>query len=97
MKQLALTDGFPLLGDYNSEELDAVRAKKVEERDRRFGKGRGHHTQATPTNNSARMQGHFNFDAGMSSGGLMETRIGEVGMSRDGRFPSIPEAAAHMY
>lgn len=78
-----------LTGDYSYAELDAIRAKKAEERARRL---QGKQTQpptATPTNGGLQLPSL----GGLSSGGIMETRIGAVG----GGLPSVPEASAHMY
>lgn len=78
------------VGDYSYAELDAIRAKKAQERAKRLG-GQGQ-PKATPPKGNVYSQ-----SAGVSQGGLMETRIGAVGMARNGGLPSVPEASAHMY
>ena len=91
-------------GDYSYAELNAIRAKKAEERARRLQGKQGEPPSATPTNGGTqgqplsatpRQQNGFQLPplGGLSSGGLMETRIGAVG----GGLPSVPEASAHMY
>lgn len=77
--------------NYTYAELDSIRAKKAEQRARRLA-GQGQRN-ATPTKGH---QGNF-YSPGVSSGGLMETRIGAVGVARSGGLPTVPEPSAHMY
>ncbi len=82
-----------LTGDCSYAELNAIRAKKAEERARRLQGKQGQPPSATPTN--GRQQNGVQLPAlgDLSSGGIMETRIGAVG----GGLPAVPEASAHMY
>ena len=67
-------------------DMELVRARKEEQA----------HTQepsqTTPTNTGAKDP---SFE--MSSGGIMETRIGSVGVAMNGRLPLLSETNAHMY
>ena len=73
-------------GDHSYAEMDAVRARKARERAKRLGLGGGGEA--------------FGPEMGMSSGGLLETRIGAVGVARDGGSNTgglAPEASAQLY
>ena len=77
------------LGDYTYAELDAIRAKKAQERAKRFGVDE----QYLPQHPQPQMT--FDPNLGFSNGGIMETRIGAVGGKARDHIP--PEASAHMY
>ncbi len=78
-------------GDYSYTELDVIRAKKAEERAKQQQQGQP--ASATPIGKGFQLPPL----GGLSSGGIMETRIGAVGVARGGGLPNMPEASAHMY
>ena len=80
-------------GDYTNAELDAIRAKKAQERAKRFGLDEQYPSQYPPA--PPRSQMTFDPNLGFSNGGIMETRIGAVGDKARDHIP--PEASAHMY
>ena len=76
--------------------MDAIRARKAQERARRFGVARGRAGERREEEEETA----FAPEAGLSSGGLLETRIGAVGVARGGRSNLggiAPEASAQMY
>ena len=76
--------------------MDAIRARKAQERARRFGVARGRAGERREEEEET----SFGPEAGLSSGGLLETRIGAVGVARGGRSNLggiAPEASAQMY
>lgn len=75
-----------IVGEYPYAEPEAIRARKAVGRAQHFGQ------QAPP----GAVGGVFYPDTNISSGGLMETRIGAVGVARNGGPSSVPESA-HMY
>ena len=85
------------IGDHSYAEMDAIRARKAQERARRFGVARG---RAGERRREEKEETAFGPEAGLSSGGLLETRIGAVGVARGGRSNLggiAPEASAQMY
>ena len=85
---------FVHIGDHSYAEMDAIRARKAQERARRFGVARGRAGERREEETA------FGPEAGLSSGGLLETRIGAVGVARGGgsNLGGIaPEASAQMY
>lgn len=67
--------------------VDVVRARKTDQL--------AHHLeqpQTTPTNKGIKDPKY-----GMLSGGIMETRIGTVGVAMTGRLPLLPDNSAQMY
>jgi len=70
---------FP--GDYSYADLDSIRTKKANDRAQRTA-------ETTPRGVT------FDPSVGMSSGGLMETRIGSVGTTNDTIHTDF---SAHMY
>ena len=88
---------FVHIGDHSYAEMDAIRARKAQERARRFGVARG---RAGERRREEKEETAFGPEAGLSSGGLLETRIGAVGVARGGRSNLggiAPEASAQMY
>ena len=70
--------------------MDAVRARKARERAKRLGLGGGRGGGGEA----------FGPEMGLSSGGLLETRIGAVGVARGGGSNTgglAPEASAQLY
>ena len=55
--------------------MDAIRARKVQERAKRFGLARG---RVGERRREEEEETPFGPEAGLSSGGLLETRIGAV-------------------
>lgn len=104
---MVTTDTLIIIGDYSAyADPSAVRTKKAVDR----GIG-GNDRPMNSTPNRSDYYPHqpppntgLSFEpphqpprnAGLSFGGLMETRIGEVGTG-SGRMPTVPEASAHMY
>ena len=75
-------------GDQTYAAMDAVRARKARERAKRLGLGGGGGGEA------------FGPEMGLSSGGLLETRIGAVGVARGGGSNTgglAPEASTQLY
>ena len=83
-------------GDYPYAEMDAIRARKAQERAQRFGVDGQHPLHQQQRQVPAGPQMTFDPNLGFSNGGLMETRIGAVGDSR-ARDHIPPEASAQMY
>lgn len=76
-------------GDQTYAAMDAVRARKARERAKRLGLGGGGGGGEA-----------FGPEMGLSSGGLLETRIGTVGVARGGGSNTgglAPEASAQLY
>jgi len=74
-------------GDQTYAAMDVVRARKARERAKRLGLGGGGGEVFGP-------------EMGLSSGGLLETRIGAVGVARGGGSNTgglAPEASAQLY
>ena len=70
-----------------------MRAKKAQERAKRFGLDEQYPPQYPPA--QPQMQMTFDPNLGFSNGGIMETRIGAVGGKARDHIP--PEASAQMY
>lgn len=82
-------------GGYSYAELDSIRAKKSQDRAKRFDLNKPTTMQDTPPRVVT-----FDPNLGLSSGGIMETRIGAVGAERDDSQPAgllQPESSAQMY
>ena len=77
--------------------MDAIRERKAQERAKRFGLARG---RAGERRREEEEETAFGPEAGLSSGGLLETQIEAVGVARGGgsNLEGIaPEASAQMY